>query len=86
MAQEITTNDTGATPVQRYVDPFSAMRGEIDRVPFNVRIPLFSVTLTSFSSIPGSSASTANSVWVSRTSMLGMRKEIGAFRGLEASP
>ena len=32
MAQEINKSDTGATPVQRYMDPFSAMRSEMDRV------------------------------------------------------
>jgi HSP20 family protein len=32
MAQEIKKTETAATPVQRYVDPFSAMRAEMDRV------------------------------------------------------
>ena len=32
MAQEIKKTETGATSVQRYVDPFSAMRAEMDRV------------------------------------------------------
>ena len=32
MAQEIKKTETGATPVQRYIDPFSAMRAEMDRV------------------------------------------------------
>ena len=32
MAQEIKKTQTDATPVQRYVDPFSAMRSEMDRV------------------------------------------------------
>jgi HSP20 family protein len=32
MAQEIKKPEAGTTPVQRYVDPFSAMRAEIDRV------------------------------------------------------
>ncbi|MFM1815543.1 MAG: hypothetical protein RLZ98_2238 [Pseudomonadota bacterium] len=32
MAQEIKKSETGATPVQRYVDPFLAMRVEMDRV------------------------------------------------------
>jgi len=32
MAQEIKKPETSETPVQRYVDPFSAMRAEMDRV------------------------------------------------------
>ena len=32
MAQEIKKSEAGATPVQRYVDPFLTMRAEIDRV------------------------------------------------------
>ena len=32
MAQEIKKTETGAAPVQRYIDPFSAMRAEMDRV------------------------------------------------------
>lgn len=32
MAQEIQKPEAGAKPVQRYVDPFSAMRTELDRV------------------------------------------------------
>jgi HSP20 family protein len=32
MAQEIKKTETGAAPVQRYIDPFSAMRDEMDRV------------------------------------------------------
>jgi len=32
MAQEIKKVETGATPVQRYIDPFSSMRTEMDRV------------------------------------------------------
>jgi HSP20 family protein len=32
MAQEIEKTETGAAPVQRRVDPFSAMRAEMDRV------------------------------------------------------
>lgn len=32
MAQEIKKTETGATPVQRYIDPFSVMRAEMDRV------------------------------------------------------
>jgi HSP20 family protein len=32
MAQEIKKTETGAPPVQRYVDPFSSMRAEMDRV------------------------------------------------------
>lgn len=32
MAQEIKKAEAGATPVQRYVDPFLAMRAEMDRV------------------------------------------------------
>ena len=32
MAQEIKKTETGATPVQRYIDPLAAMRSEIDRV------------------------------------------------------
>ena len=32
MAQEIKKTETGATPVQRYIDPFSAMRSEMDRI------------------------------------------------------
>ena len=32
MAQDIKSTETGATPVQRYIDPFSAMRAEMDRV------------------------------------------------------
>jgi HSP20 family protein len=32
MAQEVKTTETSATPVQRYIDPFSAMRAEMDRV------------------------------------------------------
>ena len=32
MAQEIKKTETGVTPVQRYIDPFSAMRAEMDRV------------------------------------------------------
>jgi HSP20 family protein len=32
MAQEISKSETGVTPVQRYVSPFSAMRAEMDRV------------------------------------------------------
>ncbi len=32
MAQEIKKTETGAPPVQRYTDPFSAMRSEMDRV------------------------------------------------------
>lgn len=32
MAQEIKKTETGSTPVQRYIDPFSSMRAEMDRV------------------------------------------------------
>lgn len=32
MAQEIKKAETGATPLQQYVDPFSAMRAEMERV------------------------------------------------------
>jgi HSP20 family protein len=32
MAQEIKKSETGPAPVQRYADPFSAMRAEFDRV------------------------------------------------------
>ena len=32
MAQEIKKTETSAAPVQRYIDPFSAMRAEMDRV------------------------------------------------------
>ena len=32
MAQEIKKTETGATPVKRYINPFSAMRAEMDRV------------------------------------------------------
>jgi HSP20 family protein len=32
MAQEIKKTETGITPVQRYIDPFSAMHAEMDRV------------------------------------------------------
>ena len=32
MAQEIKKTATGSTPTRRYVDPFSAMRSEMDRV------------------------------------------------------
>jgi HSP20 family protein len=32
MAQEIKKTETGAMPVQRYIDPFSSMRTEMDRV------------------------------------------------------
>lgn len=32
MAQEIKKTETSASPVQRYVDPFSAMRADMDRV------------------------------------------------------
>jgi HSP20 family protein len=32
MAQEIKKTETGATPVQRHIHPFSAMRAEMDRV------------------------------------------------------
>jgi HSP20 family protein len=48
MAQEIKKAEGTATPVQRYVDPFSAMRAEMDRVFDSFlgsgfgRFPLFS--------------------------------------------
>jgi HSP20 family protein len=32
MAKEIKKTETGAAPVQRYIDPFSAMRADIDHV------------------------------------------------------
>jgi HSP20 family protein len=32
MAQEIRKSETGAVPAHRYIDPFSAMRAEMDRV------------------------------------------------------
>jgi HSP20 family protein len=32
MAQEIRKSETGAAPAHRYIDPFSAMRAEMDRV------------------------------------------------------
>ena len=32
MAQEVKTTETSATPLQRYIDPFLAMRAEMDRV------------------------------------------------------
>jgi HSP20 family protein len=32
MAQEIKKTETGASPVQRYIDPFTAMRAEMERV------------------------------------------------------
>ena len=32
MGQEIKKTETGTRPVQRYIDPFSAMRAEMDRV------------------------------------------------------
>jgi HSP20 family protein len=32
MAQEIKKTEPGAAPVRRYIDPFSAMRAEMDRV------------------------------------------------------
>ena len=32
MAQEIKKTETGAAPVQRYIDPFTAVRAEMDRV------------------------------------------------------
>ena len=41
MAQEIKKSETGTTSVQRYVDQFSAMRAEMDRVfdSFLGRVP-----------------------------------------------
>ena len=32
MAQEIKKTETGTSPVQHYIDPFTAMRAEMDRV------------------------------------------------------